>query len=124
MAKLSISYRRADSEAITGRLFDRLTSHYGKGSVFRDIDNIPPGIDFRRHINEALQKSDVLIAVVGPKWLGPVKGGAARINDETDQVRIELETALQRGIPVIPVMVGGMKPPKPQQLPDTLRDFA
>jgi len=124
MAKLSISYRRADSEAITGRIFDRLSAHYGKDAVFRDIDNIPAGEDFRERIKEALQNSDILLAIVGPKWTGPARSGTSRINEETDQVRIELETALQKGIPVIPVLVGGSKPPKPQQLPPDLKDFA
>jgi len=47
MPKIAISYRRADSEAMTGRIFDRLIAHYGKEAIFRDIDDIPPGIDFR-----------------------------------------------------------------------------
>jgi hypothetical protein len=47
MPKVTISYRRADTEAVTGRIFDRLAGRYGRESVFRDIDNIPPGIDFR-----------------------------------------------------------------------------
>jgi uncharacterized protein (TIGR02594 family) len=124
MPKLSISYRRADSEAITGRIFDRLAAHYGKDAVFRDIDNIPAGEDFRDRIKEALQNSDILLAIVGPKWTGPIRGGTSRINEETDQVRIEIETALQSAIPVIPVLVGGGKAPKPQQLPASLKDFA
>lgn len=124
MPKLSISYRRADSEAITGRIFDRLAAHYGKDAVFRDIDNIPAGEDFRERIKDALQNSDILLAIVGPKWTGPLRGGTRRINEETDQVRIEIETALQKAIPVIPVLVGGSKAPKPQQLPASLKDFA
>ena len=50
MAKITISYRRDDSMDITGRIFDRLTSRYGREAVFRDIDSIPPGRDFREHI--------------------------------------------------------------------------
>ena len=30
MPKITISYRRADSEAMTGRIFDRLIAQYGK----------------------------------------------------------------------------------------------
>ena len=70
MPKITVSYRRDDSEAITGRIFDRLIGHYGKSSVFRDIDNIPPGVDFRKHIDDALQETDALIVVVGRRWLG------------------------------------------------------
>jgi len=70
MPKISISYRRADSEAMTGRIFDRLTAHYGKEAIFRDIDDIPAGTDFRVHINEVLRSTHILLAIVGPAWLG------------------------------------------------------
>jgi hypothetical protein len=122
MAKIVISYRRTDSD-VTGRIFDRLVQRYGKDSVFRDIDNIPFGIDFRKVINDALHGTDVLIAIVGPNWRGTRKQGSARINDDNDLVRIEVETALQREIPVIPALVGGAIMPKPTELPDSLRDF-
>ena len=123
MAKIAISYRRTDSD-VTGRIFDRIVQRYGKDSVFRDIDNIPFGIDFRKVVQDALRGTDVLIAIVGPNWRGTRKRGSARINDENDLVRIEVETALQRDIPVIPALVGGAMMPKPSDLPDSLRDFS
>jgi TIR domain-containing protein len=124
MPKITVSYRRDDSEAITGRIFDRLIANYGKESVFRDIDNIPPGVDFRKHIDGALKETDVLMVVIGRRWLGSVKQGHARIHDEADPVRIEVETALQRGIPVIPILVGDTKMPTAAPLPPSLKDFA
>jgi hypothetical protein len=81
--------------------------------VFRDIDNIPFGIDFRKVINDALRDTDLLIAIVGPNWRGKRKRGNAKIDDDNDLVRIEIETALQRDIPVIPALVGGAVMPKP-----------
>jgi uncharacterized protein (TIGR02594 family) len=123
MPKVSISYRRADSLAITGRIFDRLVSRYGKGAVFRDIDNIPAGVDFRTYIDEALSKSDVLLVVVGPKWLGATKDGRNRLDDENDLVRIEVETALKRDVPVIPILVDKTRMPSPQRVPASLRHF-
>src|ERR1700737_623762 len=123
MPKIAISYRRTDSDA-TGRIFDRLVQRYGKDSVFRDIDNIPFGIDFRSVIYDALRDTDVLIAIVGPNWRGAEGDGAARINDANDLVRIEVETALQKAIPVIPVLVGGAAMPKSDELPDSLHDFS
>src|ERR1700730_9492615 len=99
MPKIAISYRRTDSDA-TGRIFDRLVHRYGKGSVFRDIDNIPFGIDFRKAVNDALRDTDVLIAIVGPNWRCVSEDGSVRMNDANDLVRIEVETALQRDIPV------------------------
>jgi len=124
MPKIIISYRRADSGAITGRIRDRLAQHYGEDSVFMDIDNIPFGMDFRKNIAEALAKNEILLAVIGPDWLGASPTGAARIHDETDPVRIEVETALQRGIPTIPVLVGGAGMPKPEELPDSLKSLS
>ena len=123
MAKIAISYRRTDSD-VTGRIFDRLVQRYGKDSVFRDINNIPFGIDFRKVVDDALRGTDVLVAIVGPNWRGTRKLGSARINDANDLVRIEVETALQRDILVIPALVGGAIMPKPTELPDSLRDFS
>jgi PQQ-dependent catabolism-associated CXXCW motif protein len=124
MRKILISYRRSDSDAITGRIRDRLSQHYGEESVFMDIDSIPLGIDFRRQIQDALLDNELLIAVVGPKWLGPTEDGRLRIHDEADPVRIEVETAIARGIPTIPVLVGGATMPKPGDLPDSLKNFS
>src|ERR1700722_15433334 len=124
MAKITVSYRRTDSDAITGRIFDRLVAHYGGDSVFRDVDNIPPGIDYRKYITGALASTDILLAIVGPSWIGPKPDGIARIRQETDLVRIEVETALRKDIPVVPVLVGNATMPQPIDLPVELQDFA
>jgi WD40 repeat protein len=124
MPKISISYRRADSEAMTGRIFDRLIAHYGKDAIFRDIDDIPPGIDFRVHINETLLRTNILLAIVGPQWLGAAAGGLERIQEEADPVRVEVETALRRRVPIIPVLIGSTRMPSAEQLPPGLKDFA
>ena len=124
MARIAISYRRSDSQDITGRIFDRLVQHFGKDTVFRDIDSIQPGIDFRTQIAAALGATDVLLVVVGPAWLGRGKGNANRMDNEADPVRIEVETALKRDIPIVPVLVGGTRMPEVSELPQSLRDFA
>jgi hypothetical protein len=123
MAEICISYRRADSQAITGRIFDRLIANYGKESIFIDIDNIPAGTDFRQYLAETLHEASVLLAVVGPKWLGAGKSGPDRIQDETDPVRVEVETALRNGLAIIPVLIGSRKMPNPNQLPESLKEF-
>jgi hypothetical protein len=124
MAKITISYRRDDSMDITGRIFDRLTNRYGRETVFRDIDNIPPGLDFREQIRASIGDSDVLMVVVGPRWTGGGRRGQPRIRAETDYVRFEVEAALNRRIPVIPLLVGGADMPEPSELPENIRDFA
>jgi hypothetical protein len=123
MSDICISYRRADSQAITGRIFDRLTGHYGKSAIFIDIDNIPAGTDFRQHLARTLRKATVLLAIVGPKWLGAGKGGPDRIHDESDPVRVELETALRNGLAIIPVLIGNRKMPTATQVPPSLKEF-
>jgi uncharacterized protein YraI len=122
MPKIVISYRRADTQDIAMRIRDRLAAHYGKKSVFTDIDSIPLGRDFLRHINSELEESDVLLAVVGPNWMRG--GGEQGIGEETDYVRIEVEGALRRDMPVIPILVGGARMPKPAELPESVRPFA
>jgi hypothetical protein len=123
MADICISYRRSDSQAITGRIFDRLIAHFGKDSIFIDIDNIPAGIDFRQFLGKTLLRATVLLAIVGPKWLGPVKGSPDRIHDETDPVRVELETALRARLTIIPVLIGNRKMPTVTQVPPSLKEF-
>jgi hypothetical protein len=124
MPKLAISYRRSDSSAITGRIFDRLAAHYGRESVFMDIDNIPFGADFRTHIQAVLRETEVLIVVIGPQWLGADAAGTIRMSQESDPVRAEIEAALARSMPLIPVLVDGARMPSSAQLPASFNEFA
>jgi hypothetical protein len=109
---------------MSGRIYDRLTAHYGEHSVFMDVDNIPFGTDFRSHIRETLQRSDILIAVIGTKWLGANADGTSRMQEKTDPVRVEIETALERKIPILPVLVDGAKMPESTELPTEFGSFA
>jgi formylglycine-generating enzyme required for sulfatase activity len=120
--RIVLSYRRSDAEAIAGRIFDRLVKHYGDESVFMDIDSIPFGVDFRAHIRKELEECNILLAIIGPHWAGDRKH--LRINEETDFVRIEIETALQRNIPVVPILIDETPMPGPNQLPDSLQPLA
>jgi hypothetical protein len=122
MAKIVISYRREDSKWTADLIFNRLESHYGKGNVFMDIDSIPFGLDFRDHIRETLDRCDVMVALVGPNWVGHDSAGK-HILDETDWVRIEIEAALNKKIPLIPLLIDGSRMPKPDELPEALRNF-
>jgi len=124
MSKIIVSYRRSDSAAITGRIFDRLVDRYGEQSVFMDIDAIPYGTDFRHHIQNALHDADILLAVIGPAWLGKTPDGRSRIHDEADPVRVEVEAALKQGLTVIPVLVDNAAMPGAADLPEAIRDFA
>jgi hypothetical protein len=50
-AKVFINYRRERTAPYAGRLYDRLTAHFGEDQVFIDIDQIKPGEDFVEVIN-------------------------------------------------------------------------
>jgi hypothetical protein len=129
MPKIFISYRREDSEHITGRIDDRLAAQFGRAAVFIDVDTIPFGIDFRVHLQEAVAHCDFLLAVIGESWIevryqdGP-RAGQRRLDDPGDFVRVEIQSALQRGIVVIPVLVGRGAMPSVQQLPEGLQELA
>jgi hypothetical protein len=120
--KIVISYRRADSAAIAGRIFDRLVARYGAPSVFIDIDGIPAGVDFRDHVRRTLEHADAVVVIVGPRWIGPRAGGA-RIRDDDDPVRVEIETVLALRVPVCPVLVDGAAMPPEAELPESLARF-
>lgn len=123
MPRITISYRRDDSLDITGRIFDRLANHFGRQSVFRDIDSIPPGANFRQHIDRVLEQSDIVLAIVGPRWIGP-REGQSRLANAADPVRLEIETALRKDKPLVPVLVSRALMPDPDQLPESISEFA
>ena len=116
-----ISYRRDDSSDVAGRIYDRLIQHFGKHSVFKDVDSIPLGADFRKHLSDSVGRCDVLLTVIGRQWLIGDVGG--RLNDVRDFVRIEIEAALHRNIPIVPVLVQGASVPRPEDLPETLQSL-
>jgi hypothetical protein len=124
--RIFISYRREDSIDATGRLHDNLAAHFGQESVFMDVDAIPFGADFRKHVQDAVGRADVLLAVIGERWLEARDPGTGvrRLESPQDFVALEIRTALERGIPVIPVLVGRASMPRAEELPEGLRDLA
>ena len=120
-----ISYRREDSAGQSGRIFDRLVQQFGKSHVYRDIDTITAGEDFVEAVREKINQSDILLALIGPKWLTAAdEEGRWRLADENDLVRIEIATALERNMRVIPVLLQGAAIPKVKDLPGELARLA
>jgi hypothetical protein len=125
MSGIFISYRREDSAAYAGRLYDRLCARFGANRVFMDVDDISPGADFATQIGAKIASCDALIAVIGKDWLTALNGnGRLRLTDPNDFVGLEVASALRRGILVIPALVGGAVMPKPEELRDDLRQLA
>jgi len=123
MPKIVISYRRRDSEAIAGRIRDRLVGRYGTQSVFMDIDSIPLVVNFREYIADALRHTDVFLAIIGPRWCGDGED-KVRIDHASDPVRIEVEKALELKIPVWPVLVNDAEMPNRSILPESIQELA
>jgi TIR domain len=123
--QIFISYRREDSEWSAGRLGDCLSVHFGREKIFMDVDAIEPGVDFVEAIEQAVGACDVLIAVIGNRWLTSADAqGRRRLDVPEDSVRIEIGTALKRGIRVIPVRAEGALMPQSDDLPDDLKKLA
>lgn len=123
--RIFISYRRRDSSGYAGRVADRLVKEFGDPQCFRDVEDIESGTDFVQAIEKAVGSCEVLIVVIGPDWLH-IKDGAGkrRLDDPRDFVRLEIETALQRDVRVIPVLVGGADMPTPEALPPSINRLA
>lgn len=124
MKRVFVSYRRNDDPYAATLIYDRLKAKFGEESVYFDVDAIPAGIDFRKHIQEAVEKCDVLLVIIGDKWLELNAAGQSRLENPSDFVRIEVETALRRGVPVIPVPVGSARIPRESELPEAISDLA
>ncbi|MEK6762139.1 MAG: SUMF1/EgtB/PvdO family nonheme iron enzyme [Nitrospirota bacterium] len=125
MSKILISYRREDSADVTGRIYDRLVQKFGQGAVFKDVDSIPLGVDFRTFLDEQVAKCEVFLAVIGRDWMKKRGSkGKSRLDDPGDFVRIEIESALKRQIPVIPVLVSGASIPPTERLPTSVQDLS
>ena len=115
-----ISYRRQDSADVTGRIYDRLIQRFDREQVFKDVDSIPLGVDFRAHLGDVVGRCNLLLAIIGPQWLNVGGPNGRRLDDAGDFVRIEIEAALARNIPVIPLLVGGAELPSERELPPSL----
>ena len=121
MSKIFINYRRDDTSGYAGRIYDRLAKHFGEDQIFMDIEHIGPGADFVEVINEKIAACRGLIVLIGPQWLtAPDETGARRLDDPKDFVRLEVATALERNVLVIPVLLKGATMPRVQDLPEAL----
>lgn len=116
-----ISYRRQDAAGEAGRLADSLKQYFNEDQIFMDVETIEPGVDFVEAINKAVSSCDVLLAVIGPRWLTiSHSNGQRRLEDPDDFIRLEISAALKRNIRVVPVLVDDASMPTADQLPAEL----
>jgi hypothetical protein len=123
--RIYLSYRRQETAYLAGWLYDRLADRYGAGQVFSDADSIQLGDDAVEVIVSAVGSCDVLLALIGDEWLTVTdEHGRRRLDDPGDLVRLAIEAALARNVRVIPVLVGGARMPRADELPPSLAPLA
>jgi hypothetical protein len=123
--RIFLNYRREDTRGYAGRLYDRLSNRFGEDQIFRDIDAIPPGIDFLEHIDGVVGQCDLMLVLIGESWVSVKDArGRRRLDDPHDFVGLEIAAALERNIPVIPVLIQGARMPTEEDLPDQMQGLA
>ena len=119
--RIFISYRRQETAWPARQLYEVMISRFGADQVFKDVDNINPGDDFVERLTQAVGSCDILLALIGRQWLEITDAtGQRRIDDPADFVRLEIATALGRGVRVIPILVDGAAMPRAESLPEDL----
>jgi TIR domain len=125
LSKIFINYRRSDEPGFVRALFSLLAEAFSAEQLFIDVDDIPPGEDFVLKLESQVAQCDVMLVVIGKSWLDATgEHGNRRLDDPNDFVRIEIEAALKQGKRVIPVLVHGARMPRPDELPESLRQLA
>jgi predicted nucleic acid-binding Zn-ribbon protein len=119
--RVFVSYRREAGPGQAHRLASDLEKQFGGDGVFFDEQAIPAGAKFDAVIRERAGGCDVLLAVIGPGWLDATRNGERRLLNPDDYVRREIEAALERRVPVIPVALPGATLPEQDDLPGSLR---
>jgi formylglycine-generating enzyme required for sulfatase activity len=123
VAQIFISYRRSDSQANTDRIYASLVKAFGRKAIFKDVDDIPPGVDFPSYLQNKVQDAKIVLIIIGKQWASAsYEDGSLRLNDPEDFVRVEVELALKmRAAWVIPILVNNASMPNPNQLPESIR---
>jgi TolB-like protein len=116
-----ISYRRDDTSGFAGRLFDRMTASFPHEQIFLDVQGIEPGANFVEVLSAQVGGCDVLLVLIGRRWLAGTTDGRMRLHDPKDFVRIEIEVALARDVRVIPLLIDGAGMPVAEDLPESIR---
>src|SRR6185312_5138523 len=121
MSGIFISYRRQDSEDITGRIRERLAGAFGGSSVFKDTQSIPQGSEFPVVLAERINDASAALIIIGPTWLSIAEKGRQRLFAPGDYVHAEVEAALRKpGLLVLPVLVRNAKMPQRAELPKSI----
>jgi hypothetical protein len=127
--RVFMSYRRADRPMSAGRIYDHLVRALGPNSVFMDVSDICLGREWQMVLHEKLSSAEVVLAIIGPEWLRLLEEKTRIQNnqepnfysEDSDPVSIELCMGLQKGLPVVPVLIDGASLPGAADLPEPLK---
>lgn len=124
LGRIFLSYRREDAADAAGWIYDQLTTHFGDGHVVRDVDSVELADDIAQGL-VAVGSCEVLVVLITDRWL-TITGadGTRALDDPEDSVRREIETALTRGVRIVPVLLNGARMPKASDLPLSLTPLA
>ena len=122
--RIFVNYRTND-EANTALLATRhLSERIGERNVFLDHRSIGPGTLFDDAVMRNLWRSDVLVAIMGERWLEfPGHAGGRAIDDPRDWIHKEIAEALTHRVRVVPLLVGAVALPREEELPEPLKDL-
>lgn len=118
--RLFISYRREASAGHAGRLLDTLAQRLGPDRIFMDT-RITPGENFVERLRAELATCQAMVVVMAPGWAESRDASGPRLAQPDDWVRVEIETALQLGMRIVPALVGRASLPQLGALPASLR---
>jgi hypothetical protein len=122
--KIFLCYRREDTQGFARGIYQSLAEEYGRERVFRDIDSTPAGVKFATWIESRVGQCDVMIVLIGAAWISAKdQHEQRRLDSPRDWVRQEIEAALRRDIPIIPVRVQGARMPSEDELPPSIADL-
>jgi hypothetical protein len=122
--RIFLCYRREDTQGFARGIYQSLATEYGNEQVFRDIDSTPAGVRFATWIESRVAQCDVMVVLIGDRWLSVQdNAGQRRLDLPKDSVRQEIEVALRRDIPIIPVRIQGARMPSEDELPPSIADL-
>ncbi|SMD21026.1 toll/interleukin-1 receptor domain-containing protein [Lentzea albidocapillata] len=125
MPGVFVNYRTGDGEWAAALVKRELSARFGGDQVFYASQSIRLGEDFSREILSGLRRCEVLLALIGPRWVNAVdREGVRRLDKPDDWVRREILEAFDCGLRVIPVLMDGIDPLREADLPDALQRVA
>jgi hypothetical protein len=124
--KIFFSYRREGEPGFALALYSRLDQTFPSERLFMDIEGgAAAGRNFVQVLEDQVSACDVMLVLIGPKWLTPTdQMGRRRLDNPQDFVRVEVESALRVGKRLIPVLVHKTDMPRAEALPGPIRPLA